>query len=94
MGAVAYVPRQMKRTTIAKDFEAKQANAAGALDRTLGTEQPLVATLSGAAGNSGADWSGSGMAGELFASKDEVGELRQAVAMKVGQRREKGVMQY
>lgn len=73
----------MKRSTIAKDFEAKQASAAGTHDRTLGAEKPLAATMGGAAGTSSVDWSGSGMAAEQFASKGEVGELRQAVAMKV-----------
>ena len=73
----------MKRTTIAKEFEAKQANAAGTLDRTLGAEAPLAATLGGAGGATSADWQGSGTASDQFASKDEVGELRQAVAMKV-----------
>ena len=69
----------MKRTTIAKDFEAKQANPGGALDQTLGNEAPLGAS----GGASGADWSGNGIATDQFASKDELGELRQAVAMKV-----------
>lgn len=79
----ANVVPQMKRTTIAKEFEAKQANAAGTLDRTLGAEAPLAATLGGAGGATSADWQGSGTASDQFASKDEVGELRQAVAMKV-----------
>lgn len=74
---------QMKRTTIAKEFEAKQANAAGVLDRTLGAEAPLAATLGGVGGATTTDWQGSGIASEQFASKDEVGELRQAVGMKV-----------
>ncbi len=69
----------MKRTTIAKDFEAKQANPGGALDHTITNEAPLAAT----AGASDADWSGKSIATDQFASKDELGELRQAVAMKV-----------
>lgn len=73
----------MKRTTIAKDFEAKQASATGVLDRSLAAEPPLAATLGGAAGSSAADWSGTSVMSGDFASKDEVGELRQAVAMKV-----------
>lgn len=73
----------MKRTTIAKDFEAKQANAAGSLDRSIGGEPPLSATLAGAAAHSSADWSSSGIVSGQFASKDEVGELRQAMALKV-----------
>lgn len=80
----AHVIPQMKRTTIAKEFEAKQANATGAvLDRTLGAEAPLAATLGGVGGATTTDWQGSGISSEQFASKDEVGELRQAVAMKV-----------
>ncbi|CAM9172377.1 unnamed protein product [Ectocarpus sp. 4 AP-2014] len=74
--------RKMKRTTIAKDFEAKQANPDGALDRTLGIEPPLAPNLGGTTAASGADWSGNGIAADQFASKDELGELRQAVAMK------------
>lgn len=69
----------MKRTTIAKDFEAKQANPGGVLDHTITNEAPLAAT----ARASGVDWSGNGTATDQFASKDELGELRQAVAMKV-----------
>lgn len=67
----------MKRTTIAKDFEAKQANP--------GNEAPLAATVLGTTGGSVADWSGSGIATDQFASKDELGELRQAMAMKVSE---------
>lgn len=74
----------MKRTTIAKDFEAKQANPSGTLDRTMDSEAPLAATVVGTTGGSGADWSGNGIAADQFASKDELGELRQAMAMKVG----------
>lgn len=72
----------MKRSTIAKDFEAKQASAAGVADRTISVEPPMAATF--AASGSAADWAGAGGGGQ-FASKDEVGELRQAVAMKVSQ---------
>lgn len=75
----------MKRSTIAKDFEAKQANPGGALDRTIGSEAPLAATVVGTTGGSGADWAGNGIATDHFASKDELGELRQAMAMKVSE---------
>lgn len=73
----------MKRNTIAKDFEAKQANPSGTLDRTLGNEPALAPSLGATMGVSGADWSGNGISSDQFASKDELGELRQAVAMKV-----------
>lgn len=74
----------MKRSTIAKDFEAKQASAAGAADRTISAEPPMAANF--AASGSSVDWPGAGaVGGGQFASKDEVGELRQAVAMKVRQ---------
>eukprot|EP00903_Cladosiphon_okamuranus_P017102 g15757.t1 len=74
--------RKMKRSTIARDFEAKQANPGGGLDRTIGSEAPLAATVVGTTGGSGADWAGNGIAADQFASKDELGELRQAMAMK------------
>lgn len=74
----------MKRSTIAKDFEAKQASAAGAADRTISAEPTMAANF--AASGSSVDWPGAGaVGGGQFASKDEVGELRQAVAMKVRQ---------
>lgn len=74
----------MKRSTIAKDFEAKQAISTGTFDHSLAAEAPLLATtLSGTTEAPGADWPGSTMTAEFFASKDEVGELRQAVAVKV-----------
>lgn len=85
-GAVRYTlnmsPPQMKRNTIAKDFEAKQASvaAAGELDRA-GSEPPLTGTIVGVPSVANADWSN--VASETFASRDEVGELRQVVAMKV-----------
>lgn len=75
----------MKRSTIAKDFEAKQANPGGVLDRTVGSEAPLAATVVGTTGGAGADWAGNGIATDQFASKDELGELRQAMAMKVSE---------
>lgn len=75
----------MKRSTIAKDFEAKQANPDGVLDRTVGSEAPLAATVVGTAGGAGADWAGNGIATDQFASKDELGELRQAMGMKVSE---------
>lgn len=77
----------MKRSTIAKDFEAKQANPGGVLDRTIGSEAPLAATVVGTTGGSGADWAGNGIATDQFASKDELGELRQAMAIKVSETR-------
>lgn len=73
----------MKRTTIAKDFEAKQANPSGALDRTQGSDAPLGSTTGGPTGVAGSDWPGGVIDSDQFASKDELGELRQAVAMKV-----------
>lgn len=82
-GTAPVCPLQMKRTTIAKDFEAKQANPDG--DRTLCNEPPLASNLGGTTAASGADWSGNGIAADQFASKDELGELRQAVAMKVSE---------
>lgn len=79
----AFPALKMKRNTIAKDFEAKQANPSGTLDRTLGNEPTSAPSLGGTTGVSGADWSGNGIPSDQFASKDELGELRQAVAMKV-----------
>lgn len=73
----------MKRTTIAKDFEAKQANPGGALDRTQGSDGVLGGTMGGSTGVAGSDWPGGAIDSDQFASKDELGELRQAVAMKV-----------
>lgn len=73
----------MKRTTIAKDFEAKQANPGGVLDRTQGSDAPLGASLSGPTMGAASDWPVSVIDSDQFASKDELGELRQAVAMKV-----------
>lgn len=75
-------PFQMKRNTIAKDFEAKQASvaAAGELERA-GSEPPLTGTIVGVPSVANADWAN--VASESFASRDEVGELRQVVALKV-----------
>lgn len=72
----------MKRNTIAKDFEAKQASvaAAGEMERA-GSELPLTGTIVGVPSVANADWAS--VASETFASKDEVGELRQVVALKV-----------
>ena len=77
---------QIKRATLAKDFEAKQtsAAAAGEVERTLGSEPPMSGNPGGVSGSASPDWTS--LAGETFASKDEVGELRQAVAMKVRER--------
>eukprot|EP00752_Nemacystus_decipiens_P012159 g10778.t1 len=74
--------RKMKRSTIAKDFEAKQANPGGVLDRTIGGEAPLATAVVGTTGGAGAVWAGNVIATDQFASKDELGELRQAMAMK------------
>lgn len=82
----------MKRTTIAKDFEAKQANPGGALDRTQGSDAALGASMGGSTGVAGSDWPGGVIASDQFASKDELGELRQAVAMKVSSGCNNGIM--
>lgn len=74
---------KMKRSTIAKDFEAKQASAGN--ERSAIVEQPVAPTLGGTVNNHRPDgWSGAGsMGGGPFASLEEVNELRQAVALKV-----------
>lgn len=75
----------MKRSTIAKDFEAKQINTSGVVDHTLANEAPLAATIVGTTGIYGADSAGNGVDSGQFARKGELEELRQAVATKVSE---------
>lgn len=67
----------MKRSTIAKDFEAKQAIAGN--DRSVSAEPPAAPALGGTTSSLGSSVAGGGQ----YASQEEVGELRQAIAMKV-----------
>lgn len=69
---------QMKKSTINKDFEARQGNTG--LDRSVNVEPPPPPSLGGTL----VDWPPVAPGGGPFASQKEVGELRQAIALKVG----------
>lgn len=72
----------MKKSTINKDFEAKRAN--NGLDRTVAVDPPAPPALGGTTTSQMSDWPGKTAAGGSFATEEEVGELRQAIALKVG----------
>lgn len=71
---------QMKRSTINKDYEAKQAS--NGMDQALSVDPPAPPTLGGAPSQS-VDWPGAAAGGDAYARLEEVGELRQAIALKV-----------